>query len=96
MTKLKNKTQLRNLVKSSVGNTGSLDRVEIYDDYTWADMSCSTWSENCVLRMSVIDVARRCSYDNTIDQDITEMFRRIEAAVDYYHEHGQKLDFDMI
>ena len=96
MGKLKEKTQLRRLVKNSIGNTGSFDKIECYEDYTWSDMSCNTWSENCVLRMSVVDVARRAFYGSTIDQDITAMFRRIEEAVDYYHEHGIKLDLDMI
>lgn len=96
MTKLKEKTQLRKLVKGSIGNTGSLDMVEFYEDYTWSDMSCNTFSENCVLRMSVGDVARQAAYGNTIDQDITIMFKKIEEAIEYYHENGQKLDLDMI
>lgn len=96
MTKLKEKTQLRKLVKNSIGNTGSLDMVEFYEDYTWSDMSCNTFSENCVLRMGVGDVARQAAYGNTIDQDITTMFRKIEEAIEYYQENGQKLDLDMI
>ena len=96
MTKLKEKTQLRKLVKNSTGNTSSFDAIEFYEDYTWADMSCNTWSETCVLRVSVGDVARQCNQGNTIDRDITEMFVKIEAAIDYYHENGQKLDLDMI
>ena len=98
MKKLSNKTELRKLVKNSIGNTGSLDKVEFYDDYTWADMSQSTHTENsgCVLRMSVGSVATQAYYGSTIDQDISEMFRKIESAIDYYYENGQKLDRDMI
>ena len=94
MKKLKEKTQLRKLVKNSIGNTGSLDSVEFYDDYTWADMSNSTHTENCgcILRMSVGSVARRAYYGNTIDQDITAMFLKIEQALDA----GKKTDIDML
>lgn len=98
MKKLSKKTELRKLVKNSIGNTGSLDMVEFYDDYTWADMSVSTHTENsgCVLRMSVGSVAAQVNYGSTIDQDISEMFRKIESAIDYYHENGEKLDRDLL
>ncbi len=86
--KLKNKTQLRKIILSGIGNTGSLDYVETYADGTWEIMSCSSYSENCVDRRPIdsycVDVHNPCGCDVTLrgwNKTITECFRDIEEKL---------------
>jgi hypothetical protein len=76
--KIKEKTKLRKEIKSSIGNTGSLDMVEFYDDGTWEIMSQSTYSNYSIHRQSLGSLASNLGYNETTDQAITENFFRIE------------------
>ena len=84
-TTLKKKAKLRKLIKNSIGNTGSLDCVEFYDDWTWADMSSSTRSGSYVMRSSIGDLAVN-NYDTyygdeNIDINISDNFNEIEERI---------------
>ena len=79
---IKKKTELRKNVKNSIGNTASLDIVEFYSDFTWEIMSTSTFSNNCIKRVSleslgVFDILS----DKKIDEAITSNFYEIEEEI---------------
>ena len=49
---IKNKTELRGIIKRSIGNTESLDKIEFYSDGTWTQMDSNTYSESWVVPLS--------------------------------------------
>jgi hypothetical protein len=79
-TTIKNKTELRKIIKNSIGNTGSLDYVEFYDDFSWEIMGCSTYSGNCIVRKSLAALASS-TYDASVDWAISRNFANIEIDI---------------
>ena len=78
--RIKNKTQLRKIVKSSIGNAGSLEMVEIYEDGSWDVMSQSTRSKDSVYRSSIGSIGCESwpGEKGGLDAAITADFREIE------------------
>lgn len=77
--KLKDKTGLRNLYHSTKDNTGSLDSIEIYSDGSWEVMSCSTRSDDYVIRQSIRSFFTIDPYSGVSEsKQITELFKDIE------------------
>ena len=80
-TTIKDKTKLRSIVKKSIGNTGSLEYVEFYPDWSWEIMSSSTFSEECVHRCTIGSLASLDGYGETVDHAITQHFWNIQGKI---------------
>lgn len=92
---IKDKTRLRKIIKNSIGNTGSLDMIEFYDDWSWETMSCSTYSSVVIVRIQIGMMISPEFYTDTDDQAITRAFRRVERMIDYYITEGERLAWDI-
>ncbi len=83
-TSIVKKTELRKLIKNSIGNTGSLDFIEFYSDGSWTIMGCST-SGNCVRRINIAYLAANFNYSDdytgSADFAITHNFNQIEYKI---------------
>jgi len=78
---IKNKTQLRQIIKDSIGNTGSLDAIEFYNDFDWSVMDVNTWSNGYVFRCRMYDMTTEWDYYSSIDNNITTTFKKIERFI---------------
>jgi len=81
---IKNKTELRKIIKRSLGNTESFDKIEFYSDGTWTQMDSNTYSESWVVRSSLGSLSAFYGYDETVDRAITSNFIKIETEIIRY------------
>jgi len=86
--KIQKKTELRSMIKDSVGTTDQFDVIEVYSDGSWDIMSCSTWSVDNVWRGSLANLAcprpelnEWYNYADTMDRVITVNFQGIEELL---------------
>ena len=78
---IKNKTELRKIIKRSIGNTESLDKIEFYSDGTWEQLSGNTYSNDWIVRSSLGSLSTFYGYNETIDRAITSNFLNIETEI---------------
>src|SRR6056297_1221919 len=92
---LKNKTQLRRLLKDSIGNTGSLDAIEFYGDWSWDVMGVNTWTTRHVCRCRIYHMLTEWEWTDNIDANITISFQKIENYIDRYIAGDTDQEFDL-
>ncbi len=78
---IKDKTQLRQLIKNSIDTTIMLDSIEFYDDWNWEIMSVNTWSTDRVFRCGFGRLTKEWSWGMSLDQNITMTFQEIERHI---------------
>ena len=78
---IKNKTELRKIIKRSIGNTESLDKIEFYSDGTWTQLSGNTYSNDWIVRSSLGSLSTFYGYNETMDRAITSNFLNIETEI---------------
>lgn len=93
---IKNKTELRRLIKNSINNTGSLDAIEFYDDWSWDVMGVNTWTKGYVCRCRMYHMATEWEWTDNIDANITITFQKIEDYMSSYLSGETKQEFELL
>src|SRR6056297_2962731 len=92
---LKNKTQLRKLLKDSIRNTGSLDAIEFYSDWSWDVMDVNTWTTSHVCRCRIYHMLTEWEWTGSIDSNISISFQKIEDYIGRYLSGETDQEFDL-
>ncbi len=79
---LKEKGKLRELIHESYDTTMSLDKIEVYADGSWSQMSGSTYSKEAIRRQTLGSFGA-AEYGESENKAISDSFRMIEDELNF-------------
>ena len=93
---IKNKTELRRLIKDSVDNIGTLVAIEFYNDYSWDIMDVNTWTTDHVCRCRMYHMTTEWEWIDNLDANITITFQKIEDYIGSYLAGETEQEFELL